>query len=327
VYQVSKEVQEFFHCRIPKEVWHYTSLKGFQGILSSGKIWATEARFTMDKSEYIFAKNVAADYLRSTCPPDEFSREVVDGLLKTIKASYKVGILSPKFADVFVASFSAARDLKSQWSEYGDAYRGVSIGFDLGPVRPPLETDTSVTVAPCIYKASDQTRLVGASIRRFMEHVDALREDYDENAAIDRSWPIIQGIFGESAGKPPYRIRTAAQIFELLKQGVNEMNRDLFVLTSHCKNPRFEEENEWRVVMPRSRKKDSADYPIKYRDKEWDEKIVQAPYIEIKLDAEREKLPITRVMAGPKCDHNTIRSILDKYDYEVPLIGSEIPVR
>jgi hypothetical protein len=40
---------------------------------------------------------------------------------------------------------------------------------------------------------------------------------------------------------------------------------DLFVLTSHRKNPKFLEEQEWRLVLPRSKKKSPSLVPIKYR--------------------------------------------------------------
>ena len=79
-----------------------------------------------------------------------------DALLELMDIHYEKGVLSPGFADVFIASFSAAEDLKSQWIDYGMAYRGVSIAFDLQQARPPNELDTSVTLAPCVYKKDRQ---------------------------------------------------------------------------------------------------------------------------------------------------------------------------
>jgi hypothetical protein len=327
VFKVSKQVEQFFHLPIPREVWHYTSLAGFEGIISSGKMWATEARFTTDKTEYIFAQEVAVGYLKSMHPSDEYSQLAIRDLLEIIDRYYKVGVLSPKFADVFVASFSAAEDLKSQWIDFGDAYRGVSIAFDLREIRPPVDTDTSISFAPCIYKFAEQRRLIQAAISRIMVHVDALRNDEEYNVAVHRTWPIVQSIFGDKAGSTPYRTRTNAEILTLLKKGESDMRRDFFVLTSHYKNAKFEEENEWRLVLPRSRKKNSGQYRIKYRDKELGGEIVKAPYIEVDLSSTPGKLPITRVMAGPKCDSARVKSVLDACGYSVPLAPSQVPIR
>src|SRR5437016_2137797 len=37
---------------IPSTLWHYTSHTGFQGIINSKKIWATEFRFLNDRQEF-----------------------------------------------------------------------------------------------------------------------------------------------------------------------------------------------------------------------------------------------------------------------------------
>lgn len=65
MYRVSKKLEAFFHTPIPRELWHYTSVVALEGIISSGKIWATEARFTSDATEYVFARQVATNYLKS----------------------------------------------------------------------------------------------------------------------------------------------------------------------------------------------------------------------------------------------------------------------
>ena len=44
---------------IPSTLWHYTSYAGFQGIISSKKIWTTEYRFLNDREEFRHAKNLA----------------------------------------------------------------------------------------------------------------------------------------------------------------------------------------------------------------------------------------------------------------------------
>ena len=158
MYRVSEKAQAFFHTQIPQERWHYTSLEGLEGILRSGKMWATEARFTNDKTEYIFARQVASDCLKSLKASGRLATETNFAL--NILSQREKGVCSPFFAGRIIASFSAAEDLKSQWIEYGRSHTGVSIAFDLRDVRPSFEVDTALTLAPCIYEKHDQEGLV-----------------------------------------------------------------------------------------------------------------------------------------------------------------------
>jgi hypothetical protein len=62
---------------IPETLWHYTSFAGFQGIITSKQIWATEYRFLNDLEEFRHAKKLA---LRTLCTAHDFaafSRKVV----------------------------------------------------------------------------------------------------------------------------------------------------------------------------------------------------------------------------------------------------------
>jgi Protein of unknown function (DUF2971) len=328
MYRVSKKLEAFFHTPIPRELWHYTSLEALDGILSSGKIWATEARFTSDTTEYVFARQVATDYLKSLKPQMGDAQAGVDDLLKLLDISYEKGVLSPGFADVFIASFSAAEDLKSQWIDYGKAYSGVSIAFDLRNARPPSDLDTSTTLAPCIYQKHKQEELIQEALNQLLEPIYVLgKSDEEHNYAVRRLWPTVQHIWPD-AGEPPYIRRAPTEIKELLRQGTENMNRDLFVLTSHCKNPKFFEEQEWRLVLPRSRKKDHPLIPIKYRRANLRGTSIDIPYIEFGLqDQDTDRLPISGVITGPHCDGAEVEAILNRHDYDVPITPSQIPIR
>jgi hypothetical protein len=60
---MGKLINDFLSMSIPPDVWHYTNLSGFEGILSSSRVWATEAHHTTDKTEFIHARDVAVRYL------------------------------------------------------------------------------------------------------------------------------------------------------------------------------------------------------------------------------------------------------------------------
>jgi hypothetical protein len=265
--------------------------------------------------------------VQSLKPRNGYAEIGVGDLLKLLNMSYEKGVLSPYFADVFIASFSAAEDLKSQWIDYGKDYKGVSIAFDLTHARPPSELDTSITLAPCIYQKHEQEELIQEALNQFLEPINALQSDDEYNRELTRTWPIVQRIW-QDAGEPPYIRRTKTAIKELLKQGTGDMYRDLFVLTSHCKNPKFSEEREWRLVLPSSKKKNRPQVSIKSRKANWHGTSTDIPYIEFGLQApDTDRLPISGVMTGPHCDAAEVEATLKRHGYDVPITPSQVPIR
>src|SRR5215468_9710426 len=64
-------IDDFLSTTIPPEVWHYTNLRGFEGIVSSGCVGATEAHDTTDKTKYVNARGVAVRYFARLVPKDD----------------------------------------------------------------------------------------------------------------------------------------------------------------------------------------------------------------------------------------------------------------
>jgi hypothetical protein len=153
---MGKLINDFLSTPIPPEVWHYTNLMGFEGILSSGRVWATEAHHTTDKTEFVHARDVAANYLERLQPKDDSLAWARQTAHDTLVHSFDEGALAPSRAEIFVASFCGTDELKSQWMEYADAGRGVALSFDLRHVRPPVEIGSSVTFAPCLYTTDEK---------------------------------------------------------------------------------------------------------------------------------------------------------------------------
>lgn len=119
MFRVSQKIQDFFDTPVPHELWHYTTVDALNGIVSSGKVWATEARFTSDPTEYIFLRDVVTEFLNTQKERLDSVGLDATAVMELMDIHYEKGILSPRFADVFIASFSAAEDLKSQWIDYG----------------------------------------------------------------------------------------------------------------------------------------------------------------------------------------------------------------
>lgn len=197
---VNGPVETLFSTPIPQEVWHYTNLAGLQGILSSGKIWATDVRFTRDKTEFIHARDIVDKYLRTVKTVGAGFMFPVEELSKMLHKAFDKGALSPLENEIYIASFSAADDLKGQWVEFAENCRGVSIAFDLRNIRLPKELEVAVTFAPCVYNLREKELLVEDGISSFTDvvaeldrqsrNLDWMNEQYRTWKLIDRIWSL-----------------------------------------------------------------------------------------------------------------------------------------
>lgn len=106
-------------------LFHYTSLPGFIGIVESGSIWASDARYLNDPTEKLYA--------------DRLIREAIDRVIKSgcnrSLANYlrdmHAGFLRVDAEWTFYfCSFSQRGNLLSQWIAYTPGAVGVAIGID-----------------------------------------------------------------------------------------------------------------------------------------------------------------------------------------------------
>ena len=98
---------------------------------------------------------------------------------------------------------------------------------------------------------------------------------------------------------------------------------DLLRVASHCKNPAFAEEQEWRLSLPIPTRRAPTNDTILYRGASG-----KVPYIASNLFRPDNRLPITRVMTGPQCANvDEVAEILMRSGYSLPIVPSSIPLR
>ncbi len=231
---MSDLIDEFFNSPIPEEVWHYTNLVGFEGILSSGTVWATEVHSTTDDSEFVHAQTVATSFLEKIEPADENMDRAKRAGLETLVHAFDAGALSQDKTEVFVASFSSTADLESQWIDYADHGRGVSIAFDLRGIRPPRDSGFAVTFAPCVYVQEEKEKLLEAALGHFIETVAKLHRDSgSQEWAVEqlRKWSLVNRIIDRAA----FQAAATDQFRKQLHRALTYTSFDLLRLASHCK--------------------------------------------------------------------------------------------
>jgi hypothetical protein len=196
---MGKLINDFLSTPIPPEVWHYTNLAGFEGILSSGRVWATEAHHTTDTTEFVHARDVAARYLERWQPKDDSMAWARQTAQESLVRAFEEGPLAPDRSEIFVASFCGVEDLKSQWIEYADAGRGVALSFDLRRVRPPDEIGSSVTFAPCLYTTGEKERMIEDALTDWVSTAFELHKKTGSQqwmAERLRDWLMVDRVFG-----------------------------------------------------------------------------------------------------------------------------------
>jgi hypothetical protein len=105
---MSNPINELLNRPIPEKLWHYTSIQGFQAIVASKSVWATDVRFLNDREEFKHSRKIADEILAQTPELDEAGFLHKEFLDKAVMLGLDSGPMAN--VQVFVACFSASED-------------------------------------------------------------------------------------------------------------------------------------------------------------------------------------------------------------------------
>lgn len=135
----------------PPVLYHYTSIEGILGILSSGELWATKISYLNDRKEFKHAIDLGREYLQSMVVDSEGIEEVRDELVESLETIESMNIC--------ISSFTEKKDLLSQWR----GYSGNSVGFSVGFTTADMQRLLSVHgffLRRCIYDEQIQKNII-----------------------------------------------------------------------------------------------------------------------------------------------------------------------
>ena len=271
-----------------KTLFHYTTIEGLQGIIESRSIWATDTRYLNDFSENNYSKRILQQALINFCQETPaFNKNTTPNkspgyhFLKILEENIQTLFPSDKFS-FYVCSFSEQKDLLSQWRGYGQNGTGFSIGFNVNKLSQCLKK-SNFDIRPCIYEEKIQKQLMRALIKetasQFMDEIG-----YSNN--IEETW--------DNEGK----FILADFMMKFIK------------LAPTLKHPKFEGEEEWRVIASLQTQKILELIKIRSGTN------LLIPYIEISLPTENDKLVIEQIVIGPTINHllseGSVKLLLDK---------------
>src|SRR5689334_21737117 len=108
-----------------KDLYHYTDLNGFLGILEKGDLWLTHSRFSNDEEEMAHGQRIVAEAIKQASTRTPANR-TYSMYLKQLEDL----VIQPSNEGVYICCFCQKDNLLSQWRGYAANGSGVSLQFD-----------------------------------------------------------------------------------------------------------------------------------------------------------------------------------------------------
>ena len=172
----------------PDVLYHYTDQEGLLGIVSTGKMWATNIEYLNDQREYRHALALMEECLRGRQPDHR--------ALKLLKQ----WLSGTKPIESYVCSFSCESDSLPQWRAYGGSAGGYAIGFE-GNTLSQAARENGMELVKCVYESERQLTIVNEVINDVMtSRIEPLLSEYVEilaplmkhpGFAEEREWRLV----------------------------------------------------------------------------------------------------------------------------------------
>jgi len=195
----------------PPVLYHYTSVAGLQGIITSQSFYATVVHYLNDSQEFRHALSHASHFLVRQ------ANSASDSHYKAFLLSLAQSLELIEDLNICVFSLTAEADLLSQWRAYCPPGSGYSMGFRSDGIQRILGAQ-GLTLGPCTYNEAEQQELV-------YEVIETAIAPY--------------GTTERPAGATPE---------EFARRVIPDLFRGLSKVAPFVKHPSFAEEREWRIV-------------------------------------------------------------------------------
>lgn len=195
----------------PAPLFHYTTLQGAYGIITSKQLWLTKIQHLNDVTELRHAIALFREIVErwgGTVTADE--RAFID------RVAHQLGSFTE--TNICVASFCEDGDLLSQWRGYGAGATGIAIGFS-GAYLKGLSNRGFLNCWKCMYERREHETVIRELVEMAL-NCFRMREDIPNDAAKEKFVDDIIGYFNT----------TFLRVAPVLKD-------------SH-----FREEQEWRII-------------------------------------------------------------------------------
>ena len=266
-------------------LWHYTDAAGMEGILRSSQVFLTDFRHLNDPTELTYGEDLIvqlADELLQQATPKGLVRPVLQEFLHVYRGE---GGRFTERAEVFVGSFCCDDgDRLSQWRAYGDHGRGYAIGFRSLPrfMANSGTADFAGALYRLEYRPEEFKRAAGEVLMRTAQRIDELMHQHlptfnQHQEWVDRVWRMSRD----------YLLMAVA------------------TLCQRTKDPGFDEESEWRLLLSPFGKRDAVEYRSTRRG--------LIPFVKFDLSNAAGLLDLEGVRVGPSPNAENSRRALEGF--------------
>ena len=281
-------------------IYHYTSLNGLYGILTSNSLYFTNIYFLNDKVEMIYTYKVILELL-----PD-LEQTMNDELYQKIKerAEYHT---CPEYyqsesevwfrEDFYIASFSKEPDRLALWNYYTKSVDNIGFNikfyaYNLVSHIENINQNASVYYSDVCYEVTEQKKMLKQTILKYNENWNNTLDNKGKEKIIRNLW------------------------------------KNFIIYSLFFKHPQFAQENEYRIVIGNI--SHAEDKNLEFRC----EHGLFIPYLRITFPKDKE-IPndlFDEIKVSPTCDKSLIKYSIDKLlnkteNYALTISYSDIPLR
>jgi hypothetical protein len=284
-----------FAQKAPDFLYHYTSLEGANGIITSRSFWLTKLAYANDSSELNLPLNLLREELKIR------ANETADEDKKNFLRMASQRTESYHNTNICVASLCENGDLLSQWRGYGGNASGVSLSFESAKFYR-LAQQNRLRLWKCVYEPTQHKSL----IREFSEMLLKAYCIIEKTKKVGNWEACQQDLLG-------YFYASFLRVAPVFK------------------NSHFQEEKEWRLVTNPISSRDK-NYHARITNTRCME-YFQLNFDEIpEVKKQEEYHLIKEVIIGPSRDSSFISGALGvqlrKYGHKISVIlPSRIPFR
>lgn len=171
-----KQIAQTLYSDSPDELlYHYTTIKGLQGIVENRCLWASDVRYMNDSAELRYIVNLLQQRAETEPHQAALLKHFIDWIANRITNGHMI----------FAASFRAHGNLLSQWRGYSRIGKGVSIGFKGSDILQ-LANRHNFQLARCIYAREQQVELIDRVIKSLVE--TSLSHNLGDNRASEEQF-------------------------------------------------------------------------------------------------------------------------------------------
>jgi hypothetical protein len=233
IQQVEAEMQNFqnqwwseYDSPHPPHLYHYTSLEGLVGILTTRKFFLSDVLVSSDRSEIHHGFDLATEVLRSKA-----GHALCASVLETLLNNPLLGIGENMF--VYAVCFCPGSDVLTQWRAYS-VDGGFAMGVDFGRILTRAAA-AEFAISKMLYDHRRQTDLLKSTLDHATQLFDRLNQQI--------------GLF------PPSEAQECRNRFTF------EVGMSLVKSILRFKNEAFQSENEWRILKLEARDDPKRELP------------------------------------------------------------------